>query len=85
MVPPGEAGATDYRNDPSALAHPLWRKDPDDEPPRHVRRGAGSQTPLTSPRAPEGDCNDRGRGRTVETQSGGIAVLRALWELLHLG
>ncbi|EXJ87229.1 hypothetical protein A1O3_04188 [Capronia epimyces CBS 606.96] len=25
------------------------------------------------------DCNDRGRGRTVETQSGGLAVLRALW------
>ncbi|KAL2401720.1 hypothetical protein ABEF93_008058 [Exophiala dermatitidis] len=25
------------------------------------------------------DCNDRGRGRTVETQSGGLAVLRARW------
>ena len=29
------------------------------------------------------DLNDRGRGRTVETQSGGVAVLRAWWELLH--
>ena len=29
----------------------------------------------------DGDLNDRGRGRTVETQSGGVAVLRALWEL----
>ncbi|KAK3397928.1 Six-hairpin glycosidase [Sordaria brevicollis] len=27
------------------------------------------------------DPNTRGRGRTVETQSGGLAVLRALWEL----
>ncbi|KAH7360101.1 glycosyl hydrolase family 76-domain-containing protein [Rhexocercosporidium sp. MPI-PUGE-AT-0058] len=27
------------------------------------------------------DLNDRGRGRTVETQGGGIMVLRALWEL----
>jgi hypothetical protein len=26
------------------------------------------------------DVNDRGRGRTVETQSGGLAVLRALWQ-----
>lgn len=26
------------------------------------------------------DYNDRGRGRTVETQSGGIAVLRALYQ-----
>ncbi|KKY29082.1 putative glycosyl hydrolase [Phaeomoniella chlamydospora] len=26
------------------------------------------------------DVNDRGRGRTVETQSGGVAVLRALWQ-----
>lgn len=25
------------------------------------------------------DLNDRGRGRTVETQSGGVGVLRALW------
>ncbi|KAK3726142.1 hypothetical protein LTR37_000290 [Vermiconidia calcicola] len=29
------------------------------------------------------DPNDRGRGRTVETQGGGVAVLRALWELLN--
>ncbi|KAI9873243.1 MAG: hypothetical protein M1830_000669, partial [Pleopsidium flavum] len=28
------------------------------------------------------DWNDRGRGRTVETQSGGLAVLRALQELV---
>jgi len=27
------------------------------------------------------DLNDRGRGRTVETQGGGVAVLRALWEM----
>jgi hypothetical protein len=27
------------------------------------------------------DLNDRGRGRTVETQGGGISVLRALWEI----
>ncbi|KAG6010027.1 hypothetical protein E4U21_000469 [Claviceps maximensis] len=27
------------------------------------------------------DVNDRGRGRTVETQAGGLALLRAYWEL----
>jgi hypothetical protein len=30
------------------------------------------------------DVNDRGRGRTVETQGGGVAVLRALWEIVDL-
>lgn len=30
------------------------------------------------------DLNDRGRGRTVETQGGGVAVLRALWELQNV-
>jgi hypothetical protein len=32
----------------------------------------------------ESDPNNRGRGRTVETQGGGVAVLRALVELLDL-
>ncbi len=30
------------------------------------------------------DANDRDRGRTVETQSGGLAVLRALWEVVDV-
>ncbi|KAF2186513.1 glycoside hydrolase family 76 protein [Zopfia rhizophila CBS 207.26] len=30
-----------------------------------------------------GDLNDRGRGRTVETQGGGVAVVRAMWEFLR--
>lgn len=28
------------------------------------------------------DLNDRGRGRTVETQGGGVSVLRAAWEIV---
>lgn len=32
----------------------------------------------------DSDPNDRGRGRTVETQGGGVAVLRALVELLAM-
>lgn len=31
-----------------------------------------------------GDPNKRGRGRTVETQGGGVAVLRAMWELVSM-
>ena len=34
--------------------------------------------------ATDSDPNNRGRGRTVETQGGGVAVLRALVELLQL-
>ncbi|KAL9081251.1 MAG: hypothetical protein Q9157_000226 [Trypethelium eluteriae] len=30
------------------------------------------------------DVNDRGRGRTVETQGSGVAVVRALWEFIHM-
>lgn len=29
------------------------------------------------------DANDRGRGRTVETQGGGVAVVRAMWEFVN--
>ncbi|KAF1846091.1 glycoside hydrolase family 76 protein [Cucurbitaria berberidis CBS 394.84] len=31
----------------------------------------------------QGDLNHRGRGRTVETQGGGVAVVRAMWEFLR--
>jgi hypothetical protein len=30
-----------------------------------------------------GDLNDRGRGRSVETQGSGLAVVRAMWEFLR--
>lgn len=30
------------------------------------------------------DANDRGRGRTVETQGGGVAVVRAMWEFVDM-
>ncbi|KAL4890817.1 hypothetical protein BDV59DRAFT_77912 [Aspergillus ambiguus] len=56
----------------------------------HVKPGLSypgrtyEQTRMTGTRGPgqirESDYNDRGRGRTVETQSMGIAVLRALYQ-----
>ncbi|KAH8899353.1 Six-hairpin glycosidase, partial [Thozetella sp. PMI_491] len=45
---------------------------------------AGLAAPASVERraAPQdSDPNNRGRGRTVETQGGGLAVLRALWEI----
>ncbi|KAK8250948.1 hypothetical protein HDK77DRAFT_439781 [Phyllosticta capitalensis] len=30
------------------------------------------------------DANDRGRGRTVETQGGGVSVVRAMWEFVDM-
>ncbi|PYH90512.1 Six-hairpin glycosidase [Aspergillus ellipticus CBS 707.79] len=51
----------------------------------HSRRwGAASEQPrfmaTQETLAQTDDYNDRGRGRTVETQSGGVAVLRALYQ-----
>lgn len=45
------------------------------------RTGYEMSTSKESRKAVDGDPNNRGRGRTVETQSGGLAVLRSLWEL----
>ncbi|CAK7202569.1 hypothetical protein SEUCBS139899_005293 [Sporothrix eucalyptigena] len=48
-------------------------------------RSHGDRTNSNTPRAEDGlhptDPNNRGRGRTVETQGGGLAVLRCLWEI----
>jgi Glycosyl hydrolase family 76 len=50
--------------------------------------GSSSKAPSTPAyqvqKSRRGDPNDRGRGRTVETQSGGLSLLRALWELAYL-
>jgi hypothetical protein len=45
---------------------------------RFVQKNAPRHAPKSGR---PGDPNDRGRGRTVETQGGGVAVLRALWEI----
>ncbi|CAK7220795.1 hypothetical protein SBRCBS47491_004309 [Sporothrix bragantina] len=42
---------------------------------------AGTSDPRTEDDHHPTDPNNRGRGRTVETQGGGLAVLRCLWEL----
>lgn len=46
------------------------------------RRSSNRPSPRFSQSSTkEQDLNDRGRGRTVETQGSGLALLRALWEI----
>ncbi|KAF7512568.1 hypothetical protein GJ744_000829 [Endocarpon pusillum] len=71
---PLPAGALDYANDDGALA--AERSDVSGLAAPNVRKAVAGDGGASERR----DLNDRGRGRTVETQSGGVAVLRALWQ-----
>lgn len=71
-------GAIDYRNPESTK---LQRDSSDRHTiprPREGDRGSISQSASVK------DVNDRGRGRTAETQAGGLAVLRAALEIEKL-
>jgi len=70
------ARAVDYRNDPALVPQSF-----SDE----KREGADGEfrMHLDGHTSTRGDLNDRGRGRTVETQGGGVAVVRAMWEFLQ--
>ncbi|PBP20768.1 glycosyl hydrolase [Diplocarpon rosae] len=68
--------AVDYRNQ----AVPEQWKDKGRQYPEVPKRNRHVETRNRKTRTT--DLNDRGRGRTVETQGGGIMVLRALWELV---
>ena len=80
---------TDYRNEGVPM-DAIWRLPKEDamyksdmsKESGNIERGSGA---LYESRdgANLHDINDRGRGRTVETQSGGVAVLRALWVLIE--
>jgi hypothetical protein len=69
----------DYRNQ-GVPNNTLWRFDEDQlsvdeqQQPRASSEGRIGLASVTDP-------NDRGRGRTVETHSGGVSVLRALYRL----
>ncbi|KAJ0420011.1 hypothetical protein BJY00DRAFT_146897 [Aspergillus carlsbadensis] len=64
-------GATDYRNYPDS-APPYWWK--------NETAAMVQQLGIVNTQDGQPEYNDRGRGRTVETQSGGVAVLRALYQ-----
>lgn len=79
---------SDYRNR-GVPGDEIWRlssndivpgEDPSINPSRWLETFSASS--LERRRLCLQDINDRGRGRTVETQSGGLAVLRARWRLV---
>lgn len=92
-------GAYDYRSKGVLVEDELWVEDEDDgleaaraasdhgvhTSRRRPRPASGSKGKRAgeSTTTTGGDWNDRGRGRTVETQSGGMAVVRAWWTLTH--
>ncbi|KAL8668870.1 MAG: hypothetical protein Q9168_006515 [Polycauliona sp. 1 TL-2023] len=86
--PPDEG--TDYRND-GVPVDEIWRR-PEDQLWQLRRHDDEKGTTVlekdTGGKEISGanswDPNDRGRGRTVETQSGGLAVLRALWMIIDI-
>ncbi|KAI9764743.1 MAG: hypothetical protein M1835_007517 [Candelina submexicana] len=68
-------GGIDYRN--AGVPHdPTWQTE------AAPRRVVEKEERRRERRVSTWDVNDRGRGRTVETQAGGMAVLRAMWELV---
>ncbi|KAL9131576.1 MAG: hypothetical protein Q9217_000533 [Psora testacea] len=80
---------TDYRNE-GVPRDDIWRlQKADDLYKNQVSQNSWRFIPPDLPATAEAkhkkDINDRGRGRTVETQSGGLAVIRAAWKLRHLG
>ncbi|KAI9882539.1 MAG: hypothetical protein M1823_005718, partial [Watsoniomyces obsoletus] len=73
-LPPG---AIDYRN--SQYARMPREGEPESTSPQEVKQGTVMRG-VSDSRSVR-DVNDRGRGRTIETQSGGLAVLLAMWEI----
>lgn len=86
--------ATDYRNEGTPQGA-VWGASSRWVPGAHMTRCQDQSTrPVADQRMPDearaggedtekrdGDPNSRGRGRTVETQAGGLALLRAYWEI----
>lgn len=66
---------TDYRNEGTPVNQRWGLQDP------FVPGGGNATTAAGNNTGASGDPNSRGRGRTVETQAGGLSVLRAYWEI----
>jgi hypothetical protein len=96
---PLPSGAEDYSNNHTVLLQSQWRRGSSvswadsiallQQPQRMTSSedskmdDAATESKLKYGPA-KSDPNDRGRGRTVETQAGGIAVFRCLWELENM-
>ncbi|KAI4114191.1 MAG: hypothetical protein LQ345_004997 [Seirophora villosa] len=80
---------TDYRNQDVPLDD-TWTLPDDQRRQRWESSNGIGSAPFAEkqsedkemPKKIDWDPNNRGRGRTVETQSGGLAVLRALWNVV---
>ncbi|KAL9093068.1 MAG: hypothetical protein Q9165_004206 [Trypethelium subeluteriae] len=94
-IPSRPKGAEDYRNTARVPLDGIWQQPYAID--RHDRSSAfhgieglhGEHGPSIGKKinhdcADTKDANDRGRGRTVETQGSGVAVVRALWEFVHM-
>ncbi|KAL1999211.1 hypothetical protein VTN02DRAFT_4878 [Thermoascus thermophilus] len=81
-IAPLPAGAIDYRNsgDMDDGSRRLYGAVHGRRDGRGTRDVDNPESRTASKAAARQDVNDRGRGRTVETQSGGVAVLRALYQ-----
>lgn len=82
-------GAVDVRNEHWILDDdPTWRSHSNLKNRRNTELSYNRQIIKSTKDSREAeenkDYNDRGRGRTVETQGGGLMVVRALWEFLTL-
>lgn len=76
------AGAVDYRNNgvPRDRVWSYGRATEREKDSAELKAGRG---PKLAERTVQ-DANDRGRGRTVETQAGLVAVLRAAWKTVEV-
>lgn len=84
-IAPADPTAIDYRNG-EIPDDPRWDNPRQAPTPSNIGLSKeGGQKPLGKREASDWDPNNRGRGRTVETQGGGLALLRALWEISQRG
>ncbi|KAM0288102.1 hypothetical protein ACHAQH_000170 [Verticillium albo-atrum] len=82
-APNGEARRTSNRG--SSLTVPAQLDQMVLEPSNELLSGPRHELRKRQESATARDPNDRGRGRTAETQNGGMALMRAWWELVACG
>ena len=94
-VPPLPEGAEDYRNNATVPLNDVWQQvnaindfgqlaDVQGLQGLHGESEASIWKKARHAATEPTDVNDRGRGRTAETQGSGVAVVRALWEFVHM-
>lgn len=84
-------GAVDYKNDRQAMrklrrtSRRMWTEGSISKHNSAKRHASAAQELMADKHDyHDQDLNDRGRGRTVESHVGGLAVLRCLWQLEQL-